>query len=97
MARKQRKQRNRDAVAVGQRRYLPFVEGVDRVEIIELGLGDYNLKASFYRRLTNPVVVRWLDGPEAGTEGVVDAAWLYSDPLAASIESARLLEEADKD
>ncbi len=77
----------------GDTMYLAHPDEVEHVTLVERGDGGFNMKASFRRRLKKPWVIR----NSYGEEGVVDESWLRHDKLAATIDSARMAAELERD
>ncbi len=71
---------------VGGRVFLAYPDEVGEGVIVERGMGDYVRK----RVPHDPYVVRVTVGTDRGSEGPMPGSMIFSDPLAASIESARL-------
>jgi len=75
------------------RYFVPHLDEVVEVEVIENGDGGRNLR----RPMEHPVVVRELVGSSVGDEYVVPETRLYRDALAAAIRSEQMDREAMED
>jgi hypothetical protein len=74
--------------------YWAHPDEVERVTLLEQGMGDFNLKDFYRRSLRKPWVIRNVATRE---EWVIDESMLFTDPLAASIASAEMMKKLERE